>query len=123
MKKLMIAIVVAGLCLIAAYNGLAASGKSASKQQIARGEYLVKGIGQCGDRHTPMDQKGELIQTKWLHGTKLTFAPTVPVPNWANASPNIAGLAGWDQQKAIQFFMTGPRPTGSRLVPRCRNTT
>ena len=60
MKKLMTAIVVAGLWLIAAYDSLAAPGKSASKQQIARGEYLVKVIGQCGECHTPMDEKGEL---------------------------------------------------------------
>lgn len=117
MKKLMIAIVVAGLCIIAACNALAAAGKSAGKQEIARGEYLVKVIGQCGDCHTPMDEKGKLIQAKWLQGTKLTFAPTVPVPNWADTSTNIAGLSGWDHEKAIQFFMTGLAPNGQPARP------
>jgi len=117
MKRLMTGIVVAGLCLTAAYNSLAAPGKSDSKQQIGRGEYLVKVIAQCGDCHTPMDEKGELIQAKWLQGTKLTFASTVPVPNWADASPNIAGLEGWDHEKAIQFFMTGLALNGQPARP------
>ena len=59
MKRVMIAIVVAALCLATAYTSLAAPAKSASKQQIAHGEYLVKVIAQCGDCHTPMDEKGE----------------------------------------------------------------
>jgi len=117
MKKLMIAIVVAGLCLAAAYTSLAAPAKPASKQQIARGEYLVKVIGQCGECHTPMNEKGEYVPGKWLQGTKLTFASTVPVPNWADASPNIAGLEGWDHDKAIHFFMTGLAPNGQPARP------
>ena len=117
MKKLMIAIVVAGLCLAAAYTSLAAPAKPASKQQIAHGEYLVKVIGQCGDCHTPMNEKGEYVPGKWLQGTKLTFASTVPVPNWADASPNIAGLQGWDHEKAIQFFTTGLAPNGQPARP------
>ena len=113
----MTAIVVAASCLATALSLLAASGKSASKQQIAHGEYLVKVIGQCGECHTPTDEKGEFVPGKWLQGTKLTFASTVPVPNWADASPNIAGLEGWDHEKAIQFFMTGLAPNGQPARP------
>jgi|SRR5208337_2740104 len=117
MKKLMTGIVVAGLCLIAAHRSLAAAGKSNSKQQIARGEYLVKAVGQCGECHTPMDEKGEFVQGKWLHGTKLTFASTVPVPNCADTSANIAGLEGWDHEKAVRFFMIGLAPNGQPARP------
>ena len=117
MKKMMIAIVVGALCIVAAHNGLAASGSGSSKQQIAHGEYLVKGIAGCGDCHTPMNEKGELIQEKWLQGTKLFFAPTVPIPNWADTSVNIAGLPGWDHQKAVQLLMTGLAPNGQPARP------
>jgi Cytochrome c len=116
-KKLMIAIAVAALCLVAAYSSLAAPAKGASKQPIAHGEYLVKGIAGCGDCHTPMNEKGEYIQAKWLQGTKLFFAPTVPIPNWADTSVNIAGLEGWNHEKAIQFFMTGLAPNGQPARP------
>ena len=113
----MLAIVGGALCVVAAHNGLGAPGKSASKQQIAHGEYLVKGVAGCPDCHTPMNEKGEPIQAKWLKGTKLTFAPTVPVPNWADTSPNIAGLQGWDHEKAIQLLMTGLAPNGQPARP------
>ena len=115
-KRKMIAIVVGALCIMAAHNSLGAPAKTASKQQIAHGEYLVKITG-CPDCHTPMNEKGEPIQEKWLQGTKLFFAPTVPIPNWADTSVNIAGLPGWDHEKAIQFFMTGLAPNGQPARP------
>ena len=115
-KKIMIGIVGGALCLIAAHNSLAEPAK-ASKQQIAHGEYLVKVIGQCGDCHTPMNEKGEYVPGKWLQGTKLTFVSTVPVPNWADTSADIAGLEGWDHEKAIQFFTTGLAPNGQPARP------
>ena len=104
-------------------NQLSASGKTDSKQQqIAHGEYLVKAIGQCGDCHTPMNEKGEFIPGKWLQGKKLEFAPTVPMPVWADTSPNIAGLPGWDHEKAVQFFMTGLAPNGQPARPPMPHT-
>ena len=71
---------------------------------VAHGEYLVKDIGQCADCHTPMNDKGEFVQDKWLQGTKLTFTSTVPVPGWADTSVNIAGLPGWDHAQAVQVL-------------------
>ena len=106
---------VGGLCLAIAGQGIAAS--SGSKAQIARGEYLVKAIGQCGDCHTPFNDHGQYIMTQWLQGKKLEFGPIVPMPVWADTSPNIAGLVGWDQEKAIQFFMIGLAPNGQPARP------
>jgi mono/diheme cytochrome c family protein len=119
MKNRMMAMMAAGvLAMTIVNNSSAAPGKSSSKQQqIAHGEYLVKAIGQCGDCHTPMNEKGEFIEGKWLQGKKLEFAPTVPMPVWADTSPNIAGLPGWDPQKAVQFFMTGLAPNGQPARP------
>ena len=111
-------LVVAVLGLVAiALSGWAAPGKTASKQQIAHGEYLVKGVAGCADCHTPMDEKGAPVVAKWLQGTKLFFAPTVAIPNWADASPNIAGLEGWDHEKAVQLLMTGLAPNGQPARP------
>jgi hypothetical protein len=74
---------------------------------VARGKYLVDGIGTCGDCHTPRNEKGEPIKEKYLHGMVLDFKPTAPVPVWADKSPNIAGLPGWENPAAIKFLMTG----------------
>lgn len=119
MKKLLVAsAVVAVLCAVA-LNSNAASGKGSADKSamVAHGEYLVKAIGQCGDCHTPMNEKGEFVQDKWLQGKKLEFQPTVPMPVWADTSPNIAGLPGWDHAQAVKFFMTGLAPNGQPARP------
>jgi mono/diheme cytochrome c family protein len=83
------------------------SASPAESAKIARGKYLVEGIGMCGECHTPMDEKGEPVPGKMLKGATLTFRPTVPMPVWAEKSPNIAGLPGWTDDQAIKFLMTG----------------
>lgn len=119
MKNRVMATMAAGLLVMTIMNhSSAAQGKSHSKQQqIAHGEYLVKAIGQCGDCHSPMNEKGEFIPGKWLQGKKLQFASIVPMPVWADTSPNIAGLPGWNHEKAVQFFMTGLAPNGQPARP------
>jgi hypothetical protein len=79
----------------------------ASTAVIARGKYLVDDVGLCGDCHTPRDEKGEFVKDQYLKGAVLDFKPTAPVPVWAEKSPNIAGLPGWDKDAAIRFLMTG----------------
>ena len=116
--RMILAMAAALLAMTVVNHSAAASDKSGPKQQqIAHGEYLVKAIGQCGDCHSPMNEKGEFVPGKWLQGKKLDFAATVPMPVWADTSPNIAGLAGWNHEKAIQFFMTGLAPNGQPARP------
>lgn len=116
MKKLAVALTIVGLVAIAAFHqNASASDKNA--KQIARGEYLVKGLAGCGDCHTPMNEKGEPVMDEWLHGTKLFFGPLVPIPNWASSSVNIAGLPGWDEKKAVELLMTGLSPNGQPPRP------
>lgn len=119
MKRLTLGVTVAALVCSAALITTVRAQNTPSKKstQIAHGEYLVKEIGQCGDCHTPMNERGEFIQDKWLQGTKLTFTSTVPVPNWADTSANIAGLPGWDHANAVKFFMTGLAPNGQPARP------
>ena len=61
----------------------------------------------CGDCHTPRNEKGEPIPGKALKGATLTFKPTIPVPVWADKTPNIVGLPGWTDDQAVKFLMTG----------------
>jgi len=117
MKTRMLVVLAAGLLILVVLNNGSAAADKGSSKQIAHGEYLVKAIGQCGDCHTPMDEKGQFIPGKWLQGKKLEFAPLVPMPIWADTSPNIAGLPGWDHEKAVQFFMTGLAPNGQPARP------
>jgi len=91
------------LALTLANSAIAASGSS----KLERGKYLVEQVGMCGDCHTPHNEKGEPIQEKTLRGAILPFKPAVPMPVWADKSPNIAGLPGWEDKDAIRFLMTG----------------
>src|SRR5215469_1056769 len=75
--------------------------------QIQPGKYLVESVALCGDCHTPHNEKGEPIQEKWLQGSPLPFKPAVPIPVWADKTPKIAGLPGWEDKNAIRFLMTG----------------
>jgi mono/diheme cytochrome c family protein len=108
-----------GICAVALYSNAAGSGKpSADKSAlVAHGEYLVKNVAGCSDCHTPMNDKGEFIQDKWLQGAKLPFGPLVPMPVWAADSPNIAGLPGWDHVQAVKLLMTGLAPNGQPARP------
>ncbi len=119
MKRLTVGVAVAAvICSVGLSLNAGSAGSSTGKAaQIAHGEYLVKAVGQCADCHTPMNEKGEPIPDKWLQGKKLEFAPTVPMPVWADTSPNIAGLPGWDHAKAVRFFMTGLAPNGQPARP------
>jgi len=93
-----------------------AAAMAQSKAQIERGKYLVVEVARCGDCHTPMDEKGQPIQDRWLKGAVLPFKPTVTMP-WAEQSVNIAGLPiGWKQEDAVTFFVTG-KHLGSPPVP------
>ncbi len=116
-KTLAILAVVVVVCFAAVSRSAAAPDSARNQAQIKRGEYLVKGIGQCGDCHTPFTLTGAFVMDKWLQGKKLEFGPLVPIPIWAPVSPNIAGLEGWDQAKAVEFFMTGLAPNGQPARP------
>ncbi len=98
---------VGAICLLVlvSLNFVQASAPKQSK--VERGRYLVRGLAGCGDCHTPTDEKGVPIPGKELHGGPLMFKPTAPVPNWADKTPNIAGLPGWEDADAVKFLMTG----------------
>lgn len=100
--------------LVAAW-GCAASDPLARK--VARGKYLVENVGLCADCHTPRNERGELVQARQLQGSPLGFAPTVPMPAWANAAPAIAGLPSMNEADAVKFLETGVKPNGQSPRP------
>jgi mono/diheme cytochrome c family protein len=116
MKKLVLAGLAMALLLVPALTGQKKKPGAVSRTTIARGQYLVDSVGLCGDCHTPRNQKGEFIKEQYLKGTVLDFKPAAPVPVWADTSPNIAGLPGWEKDAAIKFLMTGIVSNG--LPPR-----
>ena len=99
------------------FISFAAASEKPTEAEIEHGKYLVTQVGICQDCHTPRNEKGEFIKQQWLGGAPILFKPTVAMPAWADKSPRIAGLPGWDRDGAIKFFMTGETPDGFPVRP------
>jgi mono/diheme cytochrome c family protein len=106
MKKMVFGVIAFALLLIPMLAGQQPKPRAASAG-VARGKYLVENVGMCGDCHTPRNGKGEFIKEQWLKGATLDFKPITAIPVWAEKTPAIAGLPGWDKDSAIKFLMTG----------------
>ena len=63
-KHWVAAAMAAAICLGVVSRGSAAPDSSKAQAQIKRGEYLVKGIGMCGDCHTPFTLTGGFVMDK-----------------------------------------------------------
>jgi len=80
---------------------------------ISRGKYLVERVAMCVQCHTPRNQTGELLETRYLQGGPV---PVSAPPNfridWAYKSPAIAGLPGYTIQDGIKLLTEGITPDG-----------
>jgi mono/diheme cytochrome c family protein len=107
MKLAACAVAIVVLSILAMKAALSSPASPEQSAKLARGRYLVEGVGMCGDCHTPRNEKGEPIPGKTLQGAVLAFQPIAPMPVWAEKSSNIAGLPGWTDEQAVKFLMTG----------------
>lgn len=93
---------------------------------ISRGKYLVERVAMCVQCHTPRNQTGELLETRYLQGGPV---PVSAPPNfridWAYKAPAIAGLPGYTIQDGIKLLTEGITPDGrvpKAPMPRFRLT-
>jgi mono/diheme cytochrome c family protein len=97
--------------LVASTPASADQTTSGDEALIERGDYLVNRVGMCDDCHSPRGPDGQFIAGAHLWGSLLGFAPTVPMPAWAENALPIAGLPpGWNEEAMVEFLMTGKRP-------------
>lgn len=75
--------------------------------KVERGRYIVERASMCGDCHTPMTPKGEPDFSKRMMGSDLFFKATIPVPNWADHAPSLAGLVGYTEAQVAGILQTG----------------
>lgn len=87
-----------------------------SPELIARGRHLVENIAMCADCHAQRLPTGEFDPNLYLLGGPLSFKPVADMP-WNPIAPPIAGLPGYTDAQAIEFFTTGKRPSGVPLLP------
>jgi mono/diheme cytochrome c family protein len=76
--------------------------------QVARGAYLVEGLGHCGACHTPRDIT---LQEESLTGAHASYlAGGSPIDGWVPVdlrSDDITGLGRWSMQDIVYFLKTG----------------
>jgi mono/diheme cytochrome c family protein len=78
----------------------------AGDEVLARGRYLVEGLGHCGECHTPRDLSGGLKRGRWLAGA--------PNPDGKGRIPNITGgeggIGSWSAADVAYYLETGFTP-------------
>ena len=77
----------------------------------ARGEYLVRAVGHCGECHTPRSMTMAVDNSRFLAG-----APKGKGPE-GSAVPNITpdketGIGSWTEEQIADYLETGNRPDG-----------
>ena len=115
-KQVAVAVFTVALLVVAA-SVTAGEPTSKARSVLARGKYIVEGVGMCADCHSPRNEKGEYVKERWLQGAAITFKPTVPMPFWAEAAPPLAGLPGWTDAQLVTLLTTGKDQKGKPPEP------
>jgi LPXTG-motif cell wall-anchored protein len=83
---------------------------TAPTEGVARGEYLVKHVSDCGGCHTPTDANGAPDMTKFLAGAPIEGELS------ANITPDKdTGIGNWTEDHIANLLKTGQRPDGSAV--------
>ncbi|MBI4527885.1 MAG: c-type cytochrome [Deltaproteobacteria bacterium] len=78
-----------------------------------RGKYIVERVAMCVECHTPRDDNGRIIRTKYLLGAPVPVkAPPFPNMKWAIKAPAIAGLPGYTREEGIRLLTRGITASG-----------
>jgi len=79
---------------------------------VARGEYLVRAVGHCGECHTPRSAMTMAVDnSRFLAGNAKKTGPE------GQATPNITpdnatGIGDWTEEQIATYLGTGKRPDG-----------
>jgi mono/diheme cytochrome c family protein len=75
---------------------------------LARGEYLVKAVGHCGECHTPRTVTMATDNSRFLAGN-----PKGPENSSApNITPDQATGLTWTEEQIVEYLATGNKPDG-----------
>jgi hypothetical protein len=91
--------------------GVARVGLAADAAQRERGRYLAHDVAMCVQCHTPRDETGALIAEQEFMGAPFPVGSPSFIPEgaWCVTTPRIAGLPGFSDAEAVEFFMNGAR--------------
>jgi mono/diheme cytochrome c family protein len=108
--------VVGGVCV-----GGGGLGGPAPAGTPPRGKYLVEEVARCQECHTPKTETGEFDRAKWMKGATLVAAPSTPIADWHQRSPDITSTSAlwtrWGQDGFVKFLQTAKNPRGGKAGP------
>lgn len=73
-----------------------------SDAQLARGAYLVQGLGHCGSCHTP---RALTLQEKGLDESTATYLTGAELNGWN--VPALRGMPHWSQEELVEYLGSG----------------
>jgi mono/diheme cytochrome c family protein len=83
---------------------------------VERGAYLVNGVMNCGNCHSPQQPDGV------VSGPPLSGGPAIPTPGFTADPPNITpdqttGIGAWTEAQIVTALREGKTPDGRTLRP------
>lgn len=88
-----------------------------SSSSLERGRYLVESVAVCWNCHTPRDESGTPIRSRWLAGGAVPLSPANPAWSWAVVTPRLAGLPPGTAEEFVRLLTTGIARTGEPPRP------
>jgi mono/diheme cytochrome c family protein len=98
----------------ALFNGLAGQNGTENALQIARGAYLVRGLGHCSACHAQRNALGATVNDQLLSGALM------PMQDWYAPSlmaRDQAGVMHWPRADVVALLKTGVAPNASMAGP------
>lgn len=88
-----------------------------TRERIARGKYIVEGIGVCGGCHTPGSHEGKPDEKKHLAGDTILIEGlgTIHIPNITQDAET--GIGGWTDGEIIRAIREGINKKGEIMFP------
>lgn len=102
------------LPVLVAVSALGLAGTAAAEPTLARGEYIVRGPGGCGNCHTPIGPQGPEMDKE------LTGRVVEDGEAFRAVAPNLTAagaIAGWTDAELGKAIREGLRPDGSLIGP------
>jgi mono/diheme cytochrome c family protein len=98
-------------------SGGSTKAEGGGQSQVERGRYIVENVAMCELCHTPRDEKGEPIKSKWLKGGPTQLRASYPSARWAVVEPKIGGGPPGSDSDFIRLLTTGISRNGNTLAP------
>jgi mono/diheme cytochrome c family protein len=105
------------ITLLTAAAGCIATHSQEKQSPVERGKYIVENVAMCEQCHTPRDEHGNVIRSRWLMGGPVQMRPSYPSANWAAVAPRLAGQPPGTDAEVIRLLTSGIWKTGAPPNP------